>query len=84
MLEERELLLSIINRDFNDKIKVYIGEEIGCPEMDGCSLVVSSYKIKDKPSGRLAVLGPKRMKYKYTIPAVEHFSDILSELLEGI
>jgi len=80
-LEEKEQLLKIINRDFSGNIKVYIGEELECPEMEGCSLVVSRYRLKDKPLGRLAVLGPKRMEYKHAIPALEYVSDVLSEAL---
>jgi len=84
MLEEKERLLRIINQDFNEKVKIYIGNEIGCPEIDGCSLVVSSYRLKNKPSGRIAVLGPMRMEYRHIIPTLEYVSDVLSEELNNI
>ncbi len=86
MVEEKQRLLNIVNRDFNEneKVKVYIGGELGCPEMENCSLVVSSYRIKNKPSGRLAVLGPVRMEYRHIIPALEYVSGILTEVLETI
>jgi len=84
LIEERRQLLSIINRDFQDRVKVYIGEELDCPEMQGCSLVVSSYRIKDKPSGRVAVLGPMRMEYRHIIPVLEYISEVLSDVLSAI
>jgi transcriptional regulator of heat shock response len=84
MLEEKENLLDVINRDFKDKVKVYIGHEIGRPEMKSYSLVVSSYRVKNKPSGRLAVLGPVRMEYQHIIPTMEYISDVLSEVLDTI
>jgi len=84
MLEDKEHLLGIINRDFDGKVKVYIGGESGCPEMQNCSLVVSNYRRKNKPSGRLAVLGPVRMEYNHIIPALEYISDVLSETLDNI
>ncbi len=84
VIEDKQYLLDIINRDFPDKIKVYIGEELGCTEMEGCSLVVSSYRLKDKSLGRLAVLGPMRMEYKHTIPALEYISDVLTEIMDSI
>jgi heat-inducible transcriptional repressor len=84
LIEERRQLLSIINRDFQDRVKVYIGEELDCPEMQGCSLVVSSYRIKDKLSGRVAVLGPMRMEYRHIIPALEYISEVLSDVLSAI
>ncbi|MBI4972919.1 MAG: hypothetical protein HZA27_02045 [Candidatus Omnitrophica bacterium] len=84
IIEEKAQLLDIINRDFKGRVKVYIGEELGCPQMDNCSLVVSTYNLKNKPSGRLAVLGPMRMRYNHIIPALEYVSDVLTEVLEGI
>lgn len=84
MIEDKQYLLDIINRDFNEKVKVYIGRELGCPEMENCSLVVSSYRHKDKLSGRLAVLGPARMEYKHIIPALEYISGVLTGVLNEL
>ena len=83
MLEDKENLLNIINSDFNDKVRVYIGNELGCPEMENCSLIVSSYHWRNKP-GRLAVLGPARMEYRHAIPTLEYISEVLTEVLEAI
>jgi len=82
MIEEKERLLEIINRDFSGKSKVYIGEELECPEMKSCTLIVSSYMLNDRPSGRLAVLGPTRMEYDRTISSLEYISYILTDELE--
>jgi heat-inducible transcriptional repressor len=84
MIEDKHYLLNIINRDFTDKVKVYIGEECGCPEMENCSLVVSSYRIKNKPLGRVAVLGPMRMEYGHIITTLEYVSEALTETLSRI
>jgi len=84
MIEDRRGLLGIINRDFDGKLMVYIGRELGCPQMDNCSLVVSGYRIKDRQSGRLAVLGPLRMQYNYIIPTLEYISEVLSEVLDNV
>ncbi|MDD5655288.1 MAG: hypothetical protein PHR91_06590 [Candidatus Omnitrophica bacterium] len=84
MLEEKQRLLDIINRDFTEKVKIYIGEELGHPQINNCSLVVSTYRIKNKPCGRLAVLGPVRMEYRHIIPAMEYISEALTQVLEDI
>ncbi len=84
MVEEKKDLLEIINRDFKEKVKIYIGKELGCPEMNNCSLVVSSYRINDRPIGRLAVLGPMRMTYSHIIPTLEYVSDILTDILDEV
>ena len=82
MIEDKEPLLNIINRDFKDKVRVYIGGELGCDQINNCALAVSAYCIKGKPLGRLAVLGPMRMEYKHIIPALEYISEVLSEVLD--
>ena len=84
MLEEKQRLIEIIHRDFSGKIKVYIGKELGYQEMDNCSLVISSYRIQNKPWGRIAVLGPMRMEYNHIIPTLEFISDTLTTVLEKI
>jgi len=84
IIEDKQYLLNIINRDFTDKVKVYIGNELGCVEMESCSLVVSSYRLKDKSLGRVAVLGPMRMEYSHTIPALEYISDALTGIMNSI
>ena len=52
--------------------------------MEDCSLVVSDYRCKNRPQGKLAVLGPVRMDYNRIIPALEYIADVLSETLENI
>jgi heat-inducible transcriptional repressor len=84
LLEEKQKFLEIINQDFENKINILIGEELECREIEDCSLVVSTYYIKDKPMGRLAVLGPTRMEYGHIIPTLEYASDVLSITLKDI
>ena len=84
VLEDKQRLLDIVNRDFDEKVKVYIGSELGLPEMGNCSLVVSCFSRKGSPSGRLAVLGPVRMEYRHIIPTLEYISGVLSDCLAEI
>jgi heat-inducible transcriptional repressor len=78
ILEEKERLLEIINRDLDKHTEVYIGHELALQEMDTCSLAVSSFE-KDGVSGRIAVLGPTRMQYDRVVSALEYISGILSK-----
>ncbi|MFH1641215.1 MAG: hypothetical protein ABIA66_04525 [Candidatus Omnitrophota bacterium] len=84
LIEDKQCLLSIINREFKEKVKVYIGEELDYPEMKNCSLAVSNYSVRKKPLGRLAVLGPTRMEYNHIIPTLEYVSGVLTDLLDTI
>jgi transcriptional regulator of heat shock response len=84
VVEDKQHLLEVINRDSSDRTRVYIGRELDCSGMEDCSLVVSDYHKKNKPQGKLAVLGPVRMEYSHIIPALEYISEVLSEALENI
>ncbi len=81
VIEEKRNLLDIINRDFKGTTKIYIGNELGCPEIDACSLIISTYNRGKKQNGRLAVLGPRRMSYDHIIPTLEFISEVLSDIL---
>ena len=80
VLEEKERILEVINRDLGRKIQIYIGSEIACTEIEGCSLAVSSYKTEKGPSGRMAVLGPTRMDYERVVSTLEYFSQLMREV----
>jgi len=80
-LDEKERLLKIINQSLENKIEIFIGHEMACQDIQSCSLVVSSYKTKNGPSGRIAVLGPTRMDYERVVSAVDYFSDLMEEIL---
>ena len=83
-IEEKEQLLGLIGRDFKEKVKVYIGQELDNPEVKSCSLAVSRYSLKKKPAGKVAILGPVRMEYNHIIPTLEYISDVFSQALENI
>ena len=77
ILEEKERLLELINRDLDKRTEVYIGHEMALKGMDGCSLAVSRF-AKEGLSGRIAVLGPTRMQYDRVVSALEYISGLLS------
>jgi len=82
LVEDKERLLKIINQDFKGKVHVFIGEELGCSEMDNCAIAVATYSVKNKPLGRMAVLGPARMEYEHIISTLGYVSEVLSDLLK--
>ncbi|MFH1190774.1 MAG: hypothetical protein V1670_01070 [Candidatus Omnitrophota bacterium] len=84
LMEDKGRLLDLVNRYYSGKVKVYIGSELGWPEMENYSLIVTTYKLKNQPYGRLAVLGPMRMEYNHIIPALEYIADVLTDVLSAI
>lgn len=83
ILEAKERLLELINRDIEKKIKIYIGDEVGCDDIEDCSLVISKFGAGRGPKGRLALLGPTRMNYEKAISMLEYFSELIDDMLEG-
>ncbi len=83
VFEERSHLLSILKRNLKEKVKIYIDQDLGYSEMENFALVISSYSVKDKPKGRLAVLGPVRMEYNHIISALEYISEVLTDTLSN-
>ena len=80
LLEEKETILELINRELRQKIQVFIGHEIACRNIEDCSIAVSAYHLRDGQSGQIAVLGPKRMDYQKVISALDYISDVMQEL----
>jgi len=80
-LEEKQNLLQFINRDLEKKIKIYIGHEIVCSDIEGCSLAVSRYEAHSGPTGRIAVLGPTRMDYSRVVSTLDYFSKLMHEVV---
>jgi len=81
-LEDKYKLLKLLERSTTAQgIKVFIGSENPFFEMQGCSMVVSSYKAGANVVGTLGVIGPTRMQYRQVIHVVEYTSKLLTKLL---
>jgi heat-inducible transcriptional repressor len=81
--EDKYKLLRLLDRSAAaEGIKVFIGSENPYYEMQGCSLVVSSYRAGENVIGTLGVIGPTRMQYRQIIQVVDYTSKLLTKLLE--
>ena len=81
--EDKYKLVKLLDRSAAASgIKVFIGSENPFFEMQGCSLVVGTYKGGTNVVGTLGVIGPTRMQYKQVIHVVDYTAKLLSKLLE--
>ncbi|HLE40324.1 MAG TPA: heat-inducible transcriptional repressor HrcA [Nitrospirota bacterium] len=81
--EDKYKLLKLLERSVTaGGIKVFIGSENPYFEMQGCSLVVSSYQAGSDVVGTLGVIGPTRMQYKQVIQVVDYTAKLVSRLLD--
>lgn len=84
-LEEKRNILNILSSDFeNDALRIHIGNEMKNGKLSECSIVTRGYKVKGRASGRLGVIGPKRMLYDKVIPTIETLADTVSGILEEL
>jgi heat-inducible transcriptional repressor len=60
---------------------VLIGGEGEWDELRQCSMVIARYGVPGMATGTLGVLGPMRMSYAKTIPAVRYVASLLSDLV---
>ena len=81
ILEKKESILEVVNRDLQNKINIYIGHEIACAAIEECSLAISKYEIDNGLSGRIAVMGPTRMDYQKVVSTLDYFSHLMGEIL---
>ena len=69
---ESERIAQFLNETANDSISVNIGQEIN-QDLEGISIVSTSYEISGDISGHLAVIGPTAMHYNKVIQLLNHY-----------
>ena len=80
LLDPEDIITAFSQRGHDRARNVLIGEEITCNDINGCSLVVSSYKTREGTTGRIAVLGPTRMQYDRVVSALDYLSHVLEDV----
>ncbi|MDQ7794074.1 MAG: heat-inducible transcriptional repressor HrcA [bacterium] len=73
-------LLAELSLDPGDVV-VTIGEENRYPEMRDCSLVTAACYVGGRLSGRIAILGPRRMRYSRVVGLVATVRELLGQEL---
>ncbi len=85
VLEERSLAAAIpVSSLGAEDMAVVIGAENYNESMRDCSVVVARYGTPEGASGVVAALGPTRMRYARTIPAVRYLATLLGDLVAQI
>ncbi|HZA26805.1 MAG TPA: heat-inducible transcriptional repressor HrcA, partial [Actinomycetota bacterium] len=65
-------------------ITVRIGRENPLAAMREASVVVSWYRVGDRPAGSIAVIGPTRMEYPTAMSTVAAVARRLSDVIEAL
>jgi len=82
-LEDKVAILKLLcGETEDDRLTIHIGKENKSQYLSECSIVTRGYKVKGKKSGKLGVIGPKRMVYERVVPMVELLADTVSTILD--
>jgi len=76
-LEEKDRIISLLDKPGEDSIEIVIGEELEIEELKDCSIIKANYMIGEGQIGQLGIVGPKRMDYARAVA-------ILNTTLEAI
>jgi len=78
VLDEKDLVLDILNSGVAKDINVYIGEENDNEKLKDFSIVTFKHSIGDKDLGTIGIIGPKRMDYSKVISVMKYISKKLN------
>ena len=79
VLDEKEVMLDILDSGMAKDINVYIGDENYKEELKDFSVVTFKHSIGDKELGTIGIIGPKRMNYSKVISVMKYISKKISE-----
>jgi len=85
ILETENILINLVQKSprKNDSIYILIGEETGIKSLNECSIIFSQFNYYRGDKGFIGIIGPKRMHYNKSIPAVKLISNFINDSLIG-
>ena len=79
VLDEKELMLDILNNGMADDIQIYIGDENENQELKDFSIITFKHSVGNKDLGTIGIIGPKRMNYSKVISVMKYISKMLND-----
>lgn len=84
LFEQKTGLIQLMDLSNRAKgVQIFIGDESGIAQLDGCSVVTAGYKVDGRVVGSVGVIGPTRMAYDRVIPIVDITARLLSNALSN-
>lgn len=79
ILDEKQLVLDMLNSGIAEDINVYIGDENDNDQLKDFSIVTFKHSVGDKDLGTIGIIGPKRMDYSKVISVMKYISKKMQE-----
>lgn len=77
VFEEKELLLTVLNKNSSHNVQVIIGSENTLKELQDCSIIKANYMIGDNAIGAIGIIGPTRMDYQAVMSLLREAVNLL-------
>ena len=68
----------------DDSYMIRIGQEIALEGLEDCSFITTTYKVGDKISGNIGIIGPKRMEYSKVLSQINFVRKTLNDEIKKI
>ncbi len=82
LFEQRTGLMQLLDLSNQAQgVQIFIGNESGLQQLDGCSVITAGYEVNGQVVGSVGVIGPTRMAYDRVIPIVDITARLLSNAL---
>lgn len=75
LFDDKESLMDLFNPQ--DDITISIGDENYKPQAKECSIISAEYSFRDRPIGKIGLIGPRRINYSKVIAIM---SEVIKEL----
>ncbi|MDR2899764.1 MAG: heat-inducible transcriptional repressor HrcA [Clostridiales bacterium] len=82
--EEKEVLITLLGNNDNEKVEVVIGSENQLEQMKDCSIIKASYSYGKKSLGSIGIIGPTRMDYTQVVSVLYGIIKNVNALLYAI
>lgn len=79
VLDEKDVMLDVLNSEDEKDIQVYIGDENENEELKDFSIVTFKHSVGNKDLGTIGIIGPKRMNYSKVISVMKYISKMLND-----
>ena len=82
ILDEKEVMLDLLNSGIAKDINVYIGEENENEELKDFSIITFKHTVGNIDLGTIGIIGPKRMDYSKVISIMKYINKKLNDDLD--
>jgi heat-inducible transcriptional repressor len=84
IIDDAARMQTIFSHSFEeDPIQVLLGDDIEVEFMRPCGVVFTQFRVGDKISGNLGVVGPSRLNYPKVVPIVKYFGRLVNEIAQN-